>query len=101
MRRLATDRTPEPRPSPRTIYELAPDRYLVFRPRDYEHGLHAHPHRYRLRVIKGRLEVVLGSRRVVASPEKKSVTLEPGKPHVTRALEDSWLIVERDKPPRK
>lgn len=96
MRRFATDRTEDPKPSPRTIYELAPDRFLIFRPRDYEHPLHAHPHRYRLRVIKGRLEVVLGERRMIAAPDRRVVTLEPGKPHTTRALEDTWAIIERE-----
>lgn len=96
MSRLATDRKVEDRASlPRTIFELSPDRFLVFRPRDYQHGPHAHAEGYRLRVIKGRIEVRVGERRTVVDASRRGLTLEPGKAHTTRALEDTWAIVER------
>jgi hypothetical protein len=76
------------------IIELEGNRFLIFRPRDYHHSPHVHPHRYRFRVIKGRIEVRLGGRKMIARAEQK-VTLEPGLSCETRALEDSWLLVER------
>jgi hypothetical protein len=84
----------EPSAVTSAIFELAPDRFLIFRPRDYHHSPHVHPHRYRFKVIKGLIEVRLGGRRMIAKPERK-VTLEPGLSCETRALEDSWLLVER------
>lgn len=95
MERRAAETVSEPRPPSSAIFELAPDRFLIFRPRDYHHRPHVHPHRYRFRVIKGLVEVRLDGRLTIARPERK-VTLEPGKSCETRALEDSWLIVERD-----
>lgn len=95
MSRLATDPKVDDRALTRTIFELSPDRFLVFRPRDYQHGPHAHADGYRLRVIKGRIEVRVGQRRMVVDASRRGVTLEPGKAHTTRALEDTWAIVER------
>ena len=77
-----------------TILELDPHRFLIFRPRDYHHSPHVHPHRYRFKVIKGLIEVRLGGRRMLARPER-AVILEPGLSCETRALESSWLLVER------
>ena len=80
--------------APSAIFELDPDRFLIFRPRDYHHRPHVHPHRYRFTVIKGLIEVRLGGRKMIARPERK-VTLEPGLECETWAREDSWLLVER------
>ncbi len=95
MERRGAETAIETRPPSSAIFELAPDRFLIFRPRDYHHSPHIHPVRYRFKVIKGRIEVRLGGRLTIARPERK-VILEPGKECETRALEDSWLIVERD-----
>ena len=94
MERRSAESLIETRPPSSAIFELAPDRFLIFRPRDYHHSPHVHPVRYRFKVIKGRIEVRLGGRLTIARPERK-VILEPGKECETRALEDSWLIVER------
>ena len=95
MERRGAETASEVRPSASTIFELAPDRFLIFRPGGYHHSPHVHPVRYRFKVIKGRVEVRLDGRLTIARPERK-VILEPGKCCETRALEDSWLIVERD-----
>jgi len=79
------------------IFALDSDRFLIFRPRDYHHQPHVHPHRYRFKVIKGLIEVRLGGRRMLARSERK-VTLEPGLSCETWAREDSWLLVERTEP---
>lgn len=95
MERRDAETAFDPRPPSSTIFELAPHRFLIFRPGGYHHSPHVHPHRYRFRVIKGRVEVRLDGRLTIARPERK-VILEPGKCCETRALEDSWLLVERD-----
>ena len=83
-----------------TIFALDSERYLIFRPRDYHHRPHVHPHRYRFTVIKGLIEVRLGERRMMARAERK-VTLEPGLSCETWAHQDSWLLVERTEPARR
>ena len=83
-----------------TIFALDSDRFLIFRPRDYHHLPHVHPHRYRFTVIKGLIEVRLGGRRMIVRAERK-VMLEPGLSCETWARENSWLLVERVENPRR
>jgi quercetin dioxygenase-like cupin family protein len=75
------------------VYRLAPDLLLVFKPRGHREDTHAHPHRQRLRVLRGRLEVRAGGRRIILDGARP-LTLAAGRSHSTRALADTWLTAE-------
>ena len=47
------------------VFRLAPDLLLVFKPRGHREDEHHHPHRQRLRVLRGQLVVHTGTRRIV------------------------------------
>ena len=77
------------------VYELTPDLLLVFKPRGHREATHAHPYAQRLRVLRGRLEVrtARGVVRVAAGDRPLRIAAE--RSHSTRALADTWLLVER------
>ncbi|MGH7859364.1 MAG: hypothetical protein ACREQY_18725 [Candidatus Binatia bacterium] len=75
-------------------YELAPGLLLVFKPRRHAEPPHSHLHRQRLLVLRGRLEVRQGARRLLLDPARPRLALSPAALHATRALEDTWLLVE-------
>ena len=76
------------------VYRLAPDLLLVFKPRGHSEAEHAHPHRQRLRVLRGRLEVRIGARTVCLEPYGRTLTVAAGRRHTTLAVGDTWLIAE-------
>lgn len=76
------------------VFRLAPDLLLVFKPRGHREDVHRHPHRQRLRVLRGQLVVRTGKRRIVLRPGSRPFTLAAGRAHVTIAAEDTWLIAE-------
>jgi quercetin dioxygenase-like cupin family protein len=77
------------------VYRLAPDLLLVFKPRGHREAEHAHPHRQRLRVLRGRLLVTTAARSVRLGPRSRALTLAAGRVHRTVAVEDTWLLAER------
>ena len=81
-------------PARRTVYRLAPDLLLVFKPRGHHEAAHAHPHRQRLQVLLGTLVVQIGKRRVTLTQTSRRLTLRAGRAHTTRALRDTWLLAE-------
>lgn len=76
------------------VYRLAPDLLLVFKPRGHREAEHAHPHRQRLRVLRGELAVRMGTRRVTLAPRSRPLLLTAGRAHDTVAMRDTWLIAE-------
>jgi quercetin dioxygenase-like cupin family protein len=78
----------------RAVYRLAPDLLLVFKPRGHREAEHAHPQRQRLRVLRGRLAVRLGTRRVILEPGSRALVLAAGRTHDTLALRATWLVAE-------
>jgi hypothetical protein len=82
-------------PSVHAVYDLAPGLLLVRKPRGHEEATHTHPHGQRLRALSGRLAVETARRRVVLTPRSRPLTIAAGRPHATRALADTWLVVER------
>jgi quercetin dioxygenase-like cupin family protein len=76
------------------VFRLTPDLLLVFKPRGHRETKHSHPHRQRLRVLHGQLEVRTGKRTIVLRPTSRPLPLAAGRPHATLALEDTWLIAE-------
>jgi len=77
------------------VYRLAPDLLVVFKPRDHHEPEHAHPYGQRLRVLRGRLAVDVGTLRHVVVPDSPVLRLPAHVPHATRALDDTWLVAER------
>ena len=86
VRELATSR--------HTVYRLAPDLLLVFKPRGHREAEHVHPHRQRLRVLRGRLAVYTATRTVHLIARNRALTLAAGRAHATLAIEDTWLLAE-------
>ena len=76
------------------VYRLADDLLLVFKPRGHREAEHAHAHRQRLRVLRGRLLVRSGARSDRLSPRSRVFTLPAGRTHATLAIEDTWLLAE-------
>jgi hypothetical protein len=77
------------------VYELAPDLLLVFKPKGHHEAAHSHPHRQRLRVVRGRLIVHAGKRGAALTPATPPFTLPPHCAHATTAAEATWVVVER------
>jgi hypothetical protein len=77
------------------VYELGPGLLLVFKPRGHLEMEHAHDYNQRVRVLRGKLEIRFGARRVVLAETRASLTIRSAKPHATRALADTWLVAER------
>ena len=80
--------------SQHAIYRLAPDLLLVFKPRGHRETEHAHPYRQRLRVLRGRLVVRMGTRRMTLQPGGRPLLLAAGRAHDTVAVQDTWLLTE-------
>ena len=83
------------RPRQHAVFRLAPDLLLVFKPRGHREGAHAHPHRQRLRVLRGLLMVRTARRSTVLRASSPPLTLAAGRTHATVALRDTWLVAER------
>jgi hypothetical protein len=79
----------------RTVYQLEPDLLLVFKPRGHLEIEHAHDYNQRVRLIRGRLEIRYATRSTVLGARSRTATIPARRPHATRALRDSWLIVEK------
>ncbi len=75
------------------VYLLAPGLLLVFKPRGHREAAHAHPSRQRLRVLRGRLVVRMGTRRITLQPGGR-LLLAAARMHDTLAVQDTWLIAE-------
>ena len=76
------------------VYRLAPDLLLVFKPRGHREAEHAHPRRQRLRVLRGKLEVRTGQRRVTLDASSRPYFVPAERPHETVALQNTWLVAE-------
>jgi hypothetical protein len=76
------------------VYRLAADLLLVFKPRGHSEAEHAHPHAQRLRVLRGRLEIRTATRVIRLGPRSRPLRLAAERRHATRALTDTWLIVD-------
>jgi quercetin dioxygenase-like cupin family protein len=76
------------------VFRLTPDLLLVFKPRGHHEKEHSHPHRQRLRVLSGQIEVRTGKRTIVLRSNSRPLMLAAGRAHVTLALEETWLIAE-------
>lgn len=87
--------------SARAVYRLAPGLLLVFKPRGHREEQHAHPHRQRLRVLRGALLVSTARRAVTLDGASAPFTLAPGRRHATEALDDTWLVAETIAPARR
>jgi len=87
--------------SARAVYRLAPGLLLVFKPRGHREEEHAHPHRQRLRVLRGALLVRTARRAVTLGGASAPFTLAPGRRHATEALDDTWLVAETIAPARR
>jgi quercetin dioxygenase-like cupin family protein len=84
------------------VFRLAPGLLLVFKPRGHREEAHKHPHRQRLRVIHGVLEVcTAGQQAVVLAPKSEALAIAAGAVHETRALRDTWLVVQSSSRGRK
>jgi len=77
-----------------TVYRLAPDLLLVFKPRGHREGEHAHAQRQRLRVLRGELVVRTRRRRVRLTSRSRPLLLPAGSVHETVAMKHTWLIAE-------
>jgi quercetin dioxygenase-like cupin family protein len=77
-----------------TIYRLASDLLLVFKPAGHREPDHAHVHGQRLRVLRGRLRVEHAGATSVLDAASDPLTLPPGERHATEALADTWLVAE-------
>jgi hypothetical protein len=76
------------------VYRLAAGLLLVFKPGGHREDEHAHPHRQKLRVLRGALAVRTARGDKILRPPSRPLTLAAGLAHSTRALEDTWLIAE-------
>jgi len=86
--------------SERAVYRLAPGLLLVFKPRGHREEDHAHPHRQRLRVLRGTLLVRTARRAATLTSSSEPFTLAPRRRHATEALDDTWLVAESVVPTR-
>jgi quercetin dioxygenase-like cupin family protein len=77
------------------LHELSPGVLLVFKPRHHLEPRHAHDYKQRIRLLSGKLELRLGGERKLLERRRPVAAIPAGLPHRTRALEDTWLIVER------
>ncbi|MGH7820259.1 MAG: cupin domain-containing protein [Candidatus Binatia bacterium] len=75
------------------VYELGDGLLLVFKPKGHRERAHAHAYRQRLYVVCGRLEVRTAAK-TVRVEARRALTLRAGFEHATRALDDTWLVVE-------
>ncbi len=82
-------------PRGHTVYELNPGLWLVFKPAGHVESEHTHPRGQTLRVIAGRLEVRLERNVALLSPDSAGLRIAPEVAHTTKALADTWLVVER------
>ena len=80
------------------MFELATDLLLVFKPRGHREPLHAHPHGQVLRVLRGCLVVEVGGKARRLGPGSSAFRVRAGGLHGTKAVEDTWLLVERKLP---
>jgi quercetin dioxygenase-like cupin family protein len=86
----------QPAVSGSTVYTLGPSLLLVFKPNGHREAVHAHDHGHRLTVVAGVLEVQLERRPSrILRPGDRSLAIAPERRHATRALADTWLVVER------
>ena len=76
------------------VYRLAPDLLLVFKPRAHREAEHAHPHRQRLRVLRGELVVRTRRRSARLTAGSRALLLPAGSAHETVAVRDTWLLAE-------
>ena len=79
----------------RAVYELEPDLLLVFKPRGHLEIEHAHDYNQRVRLIRGKLEIRYAARRSVLGERSRAATIPARRRHATRALLDTWLLVEK------
>jgi len=86
--------------SEHAVYRLGPGLLLVFKPRGHRESEHAHPHRQRLRVLRGALRVRTARRDVTLDDSDAPFTLAAGRRHTTEALDDTWLVAETLSPRR-
>jgi quercetin dioxygenase-like cupin family protein len=82
------------------VYRIGPGLLLVFKPRGHRESEHAHPHRQRLRVLRGALRVETARRVVTLDHPDAPLTLAPGRRHATEAVTDTWLVAETLAPRR-
>lgn len=95
--------TERPRPSKEkrlsphghAVYKLTPKLLLVFKPSGHAEPEHAHTVPQTLRILAGELEVQLERNTFVLTPGSAPLTIAPGVLHATKALVDTWLVVER------
>lgn len=85
--------------SPRrhTVYRLAPDLLLVFKPCGHTEPEHTHAWPQTLTVLAGELRVVAGGRTTVLFPGSPVYDIPTGTLHATTALQPTWLAVRQDK----
>jgi len=81
-------------PRSHSVFRLAPDLLLVFKPTGHREPQHRHPHRQRLRILRGTLEVRTAHKTIVLRPTSRLFTLAANRQHTTVAREDTWLIAE-------
>jgi hypothetical protein len=84
-----------------SVFRLEPDLLLVFKPRAHHEPEHSHPHRQRLRVLRGRLLVRTATRSIRLGPASPPLALAARRRHATTALADTWLLAERLPAPRR
>lgn len=83
------------------VHRLAPGLLLVFKPRGHREAVHAHPHRQRLRVLRGVLRIETARRVLLLDASSEPLTLAPQRRHATEALADTWLVAETVEPGRR
>lgn len=66
----------------------------MFKPRGHRESEHAHPHRQRLRVLRGELRIETARRVLTLDDADEPLTLAAGRRHTTEALADTWLVAE-------
>ena len=76
------------------VYRLAPDLLLVFKPRGHVESDHVHPYTQHVRVLRGRLEIRTPMHVARLGPRGGPLRIAARQRHATRALTDTWLIVE-------
>jgi quercetin dioxygenase-like cupin family protein len=81
-------------PVEHSIYELDDVMLLVFKPAGHREPTHSHAHAQRLRVLRGRLRVEVGSATMFLEPQDEPLSLAAGQEHATTALEATWVIAE-------
>ncbi|MFM7734835.1 MAG: cupin domain-containing protein [Alphaproteobacteria bacterium] len=88
-------------PRHRAVFDLGDDLLLVFKPQGHAEEPHRHPHGQELRVLRGRLVVETPGRTRRLGPASPALRLRARVLHATRALDDTWLVVERRRVPRE